>query len=221
VKPNQYESPNKRKNPGAVAVGSVIVTALLFLALPFTQLLDRSGPPRDLSELSRAAPPPPPPPPENEPPPPEPEEQQQKPELKDPPPPLTLAQLEVALNPGAGNAMGDFAFGGLDNVPSALDELLVFELRDLDVIPRAIYQSQPIYPYEMRQAGVAGRVEIMFIVDDTGVVRQPRITSSSHREFEQAAIDAVMQWRFEPGTKDGKKVNTRVRQLLTFAPQRR
>ena len=40
--------------------------------------------------------------------------------------------------------------------------------------------------------------------------------ASSHREFEQPSIDAVLQWKFEPGVKDGRAVKTRMMLPLKF-----
>ena len=68
----------------------------------------------------------------------------------------------------------------------------------------------------MKQAGISGSARVIFIVDENGRVRSPRIDSSTHREFEQPSIDAVLQWKFEPGMKDGRAVKTRMMLPLKF-----
>jgi protein TonB len=211
-----YKTADHKSRFSLTVAGGFVATALLFLALPFTQLLNavkNRGPGVEVTDYSM---PPPPPPPAEPPPPQEEEEDKDKPELDTKPPPLTLAQLEIAINPGDGGASGDFGFGTFSADFNALDELEVFELADLDKIPNPLHRVAPTYPYEMKQAGISGGTRIIFIVDENGRVRSPRIDSSTHREFEQASIDAVLQWRFEPGMKDGRAVRTRMMLPLKF-----
>ncbi len=97
--------------------------------------------------------------------------------------------------------------GGLTNI---------FNLADLDQRPEPRVRINPVYPFEMRRSGLRGEVLVEFIVDTQGNVRDPIIIRSSHPGFEQAAIDAVLKWKFRPGRKGGAPQNTRVRQPLTF-----
>ena len=39
---------------------------------------------------------------------------------------------------------------------------------------------------------------------------------STDPAFDQAAIDAVKQWKFEPGTRNGEKVQFKLRIPITF-----
>ncbi len=93
----------------------------------------------------------------------------------------------------------------------------VFNLADLDQKPEARVRTAPMYPFEMRRSGLKGEVVVEFIVDTQGNVRDPVIIRASHPGFEQAAIDAVLKWKFKPGKKAGAAQNTRVRQPLTFS----
>jgi len=211
-----YKTANHKTRISVTIAGAFVATAILFLALPFTQLLDAFKPGGDSVTTADVSIQPPPPPPAEPPPPEEEKEQEDKPELETKPPPLSLAQLEVALNPGDGGATGDFGFGTFTANFDALAELEIFELADLDKIPNPLHRASPNYPYEMKQAGISGWARVMFIVDETGRVRSPRITASSHREFEQPSLDAVLQWKFEPGMKDGRAVKTRMMLPLKF-----
>ena len=76
-------------------IGGFVATAILFLALPFTQLLNAINPGGNNSELADYSMPPPPPPPAEPPPPQDEEDKEDKPELDTKPPPLSLAQLEL------------------------------------------------------------------------------------------------------------------------------
>lgn len=92
----------------------------------------------------------------------------------------------------------------------------LFDIKDLDQVPQATYQPQPQYPYEMKRAGVSGKVDIGFICDSSGNVRDPYIIKSSSPEFEEPALQAIRKWRFRPGKKGGKAVNTKMKQPMSF-----
>jgi protein TonB len=92
----------------------------------------------------------------------------------------------------------------------------IFNLGDLDQIPQPTFQPPPQYPYEMKRAGINGTVTVGFIVDTTGAVRDAYVVSSSHSEFEAAALAAITKWRFRPGRRKGAPVNTRMQQPLSF-----
>lgn len=197
---------------------ALAVSTALFLAIPLSQWLDTERPARDRTLRADFALPPPPPPPPEPPPPPPPE-----PELEEPPPPreappLTLEQLDLALQVGiGGNLAGDFGFGGFDLAPS-LDQLDIFEIEQLDVAPRPLRQVAPIYPLEFARNRVPGLVRLVFLVDAHGAVESIAVESATHPEFAEAARDAVRQWRFRPGEKDGRPVRTRVRLPIPFNP---
>jgi len=92
----------------------------------------------------------------------------------------------------------------------------LFDLRSLDQAPVTQFQSQPTYPFEMRRAGIEGEVMVHFIVDTNGEVREAYAQSSTHRGFENAAVFAVSKWRFRPGQKAGRAVNTRMQIPIEF-----
>jgi protein TonB len=92
----------------------------------------------------------------------------------------------------------------------------LFDLSNLDQQPSPRFQAKPVYPFEMRRAGITGQVVVAFIVDSKGNVREAYSLKSSHREFEQAAVQAVSKWRFRPGQKGGRAVNTRMNVPIVF-----
>lgn len=96
----------------------------------------------------------------------------------------------------------------------------VFKIIDrglLDDQPVARYQAQPVYPFEMRRSAITGEVMVSFIVDSTGSVRDAYAIRSTQREFEAAAVQAVAKWKFRPGRKDGRAVNTRMQVPIVFS----
>ncbi len=92
----------------------------------------------------------------------------------------------------------------------------VFDLSKLDQQPVAKFQARPQYPFEMRRAGIAGEVTVDFIVDSHGDVQNAYAIKSSQREFEAAAVQAVSKWKFKPGRKGGRDVNTHMQVPIVF-----
>jgi protein TonB len=93
----------------------------------------------------------------------------------------------------------------------------LFDLKNLDQAPTPRFRSNPVYPFEMRRAGIEGEVVVGFIVDSSGNVREAYPMRSTHREFESAAVQAVSKWRFRPGKKGGRAVNTRMLVPIVFS----
>jgi periplasmic protein TonB len=92
----------------------------------------------------------------------------------------------------------------------------VFDISKLDQTPTPRYQARPQYPFEMRRAGIAGEVLVDFIVDMNGDVQNAYAAKSSQREFEAAAVQAVSKWKFKPGRKGGRNVNTHMQVPIVF-----
>lgn len=124
-----------------------------------------------------------------------------------PPPAPTLARSSGPIIPTIGRpgpGIGTGTGGGLQNL---------FDLASLDEDPVPRVRVNPVYPHEMSRSGLNGKVTVGFIVDSEGNVRDPYVISSSHREFEPAALRAAARWKFKPGRKNGANVNTRNVQL--------
>lgn len=108
---------------------------------------------------------------------------------------------------------------GIVNIPADRNQfkgIEVFDLSKLDQQPVARFQARPQYPFEMRRAGIAGEVVVDFIVDNNGDVQNAFSMRSSQREFENAAIQAVSKWKFKPGRKGGRNVNTHMQVPIVF-----
>jgi len=200
----------------SLALGLGLVFAI-FMLLPILQVITQP-PAKDLTirTVDVANVPPPPPPPMEEEQPPEPEEPPPPPPAVDTAP-LDLSQLELALNPGDGGlGGGDFAVN-LAGVAGNSEEVdAIFSLSDLDQKPRVVYQPAPIYPPELARKNMQGTVYILFIVDKTGRTRDLKVQKSTHPAFNNPALKAVKQWKFEPGKRKGKPVQFRMRVPITF-----
>jgi len=87
----------------------------------------------------------------------------------------------------------------------------------LDHAPRTRFQPAPIYPFESKRDGIKGEVHVEFIVDESGLVRDPRVITSSHRMFDEPTLRAVAKWRFEPGRRHGRVVAFKMAVPVVFS----
>jgi protein TonB len=138
----------------------------------------------------------------------------------------SLAAIQAALSNQLGDGMTlsdavDFSSSGRlsgKGKPGQLRDDLAdaFSLTDIDQKPRATFQPEGRYPSEMRGKKIEGQVTVIFVVDSSGKVVDPRVEKSNHVAFEKPALDAVRQWKFEPGLKAGQRVSCRMKVPIRF-----
>jgi TonB family protein len=80
------------------------------------------------------------------------------------------------------------------------------------------HYSAPKFPVSARERGISGWVEMEFVVKPDGSVSEVLITAAEPSGiFEQAAIDAVRKWRYQPVVREGAPVQQRARLRMKFA----
>jgi TonB family protein len=84
------------------------------------------------------------------------------------------------------------------------------------VPPKLVKREEPVYPEAMRRFRLEGRVQIDFDVDVAGKVLNPVISQSNNPAFDEPAIEALLESKFEPGKVDGKPAKMRLRQEIHF-----
>ncbi len=82
--------------------------------------------------------------------------------------------------------------------------------------PKRIYAARPVYPYQFKRESIEGWVRLVIIIDEKSIVIDARAPKATHRDFTKPAIRAVLEWKFEPGIKDGKPVKVRRVQPISF-----
>lgn len=92
----------------------------------------------------------------------------------------------------------------------------VVDLTKLDRVPRARVQPAPIYPCEPRQQGIESTVVVQFLVDEAGNVYDPIVLSATAPGFAEAVLRAVARWKFEPGTRNNRRVRFRMSVPVVF-----
>lgn len=92
-----------------------------------------------------------------------------------------------------------------------------WKLADLDAIPVPQKTVAPIYPVELAQQNVRGKVRAEFYIDETGHVRLPIVASSDHPELAGLVMQAIRQWEFAPPRRHGSPVLVFVSQDFDFS----
>ena len=72
--------------------------------------------------------------------------------------------------------------------------------------PRLLYQVEPEFSEEARKAKYQGIVVLSIEVDINGRARDIRVVRSLGLGLDEKAVEAVAQWRFQPGSVDGKPI---------------
>ncbi|MCJ7580847.1 MAG: energy transducer TonB [Candidatus Aminicenantes bacterium] len=69
--------------------------------------------------------------------------------------------------------------------------------------PKTIYQVDPVYPERARRARIEGIVMMRVKTDNEGNVNSITVLRSDSLILNQAAIDAVEQWKYQPSFRNG------------------
>jgi len=121
--------------------------------------------------------------------------------------------LNYSVGRGLGRFTGDLNFGQFDG--------------DGDLYP--VLRVSPAYPSSARLRRVTGWVDLEYTVLPDGTVIDPVVVDSeaarqtrrddfkvSQELFNEAALEAIVRWRFKPRIVDGRAVPVRVVQRINF-----
>jgi protein TonB len=81
--------------------------------------------------------------------------------------------------------------------------------------PEKIVNIIPVYPPLARKAGVKGIVILEAIIDAAGSVTSARVLRG-HTLLDQAALDAVQQWKFTPAMLNGEAIPVVITVTVNF-----
>ena len=82
--------------------------------------------------------------------------------------------------------------------------------------PVAIEKVEASYTEEARNAGINGIVILEVVIGSDGLVKKASVLKPLPFGLNQAAIDAVTQWKFKPGTLNGKPVDVIFNLVVIF-----
>jgi|SRR5580765_6840868 len=114
--------------------------------------------------------------------------------------PLTVrayAQESAAIAPSGSDA-GPFKVGG--NV----------------LPPKLISSVEPKYPRPLFRKPKPSMVLVGLVVATDGTPKEVHVLKSGGSMFDKSALEAVNQYRFEPGTRDGKPVQVQINVQVQF-----
>lgn len=83
-------------------------------------------------------------------------------------------------------------------------------------LPKVAREVRAIYPEAARRAGIEGQVVLRLRIGDAGQVIDARVVEAAGHGFDEAALAAIRQFKFQPGTLDGAAVATDITYTYTF-----
>ena len=108
-----------------------------------------------------------------------------------------------------------------DQITKARHGYRIARIDEIDSIPVPVHIEKPSFPAEMLKGEKAQRAVFEFFIDESGSVRIPTLRENESTEKIEEnllviAQDALMKWKFQVPTKNGKPVVVRVAQPITF-----
>jgi TonB family protein len=111
--------------------------------------------------------------------------------------------------------------GGMDANPSVSSHPMAGQLANPGVKPprrtafgvggdiqqsKLIYKVEPIYPAEAKAEGIEGTVVLQVTLNEEGLVSGIIATPGNYQMLEDAAIEAVRQWKYSPTLLNGEPI---------------
>ncbi len=113
------------------------------------------------------------------------------------------------LEAGNLNDLQDSLLGDTDDVVMTDDSV--------DAPPRPTYQAPVEYPRQARARGTQGYVVLSLLISAAGEIEKVQVLEAQPAGvFDQAAIEGVRNWRFEPAQYQGRNVKVWARQRVRF-----
>ncbi len=97
-----------------------------------------------------------------------------------------------------------------DSIPIPTDEFMI------TAMPKVLEEIRPLYPDSAKKKGIQGRVIFEIIIGPTGRVRQALLIQSLGDEFDKAAKDAIMKFKFRPAKMDKQSVAVKIKYAINF-----
>jgi len=82
--------------------------------------------------------------------------------------------------------------------------------------PVLLVKVEPSYPLVARRAGLSGRVTVRAVIAEDGRVESVEVFASTNPLFNEAAVDAVRQWRYRPALMGGRPVRVYLSVVVDF-----
>lgn len=113
---------------------------------------------------------------------------------------------------------GGFRWDSLISFPKKI------KISNAKVVPaKLIKRVEPVYPVDAAAQHISGTVRVSYVIGSDGAVYNAHAISgegvSQDPSLRKAAEDAVLQWRYQPATFEGKTVQVNGTVDITFSPK--
>lgn len=88
--------------------------------------------------------------------------------------------------------------------------------RDGVSAPRVLARREPKYTEEARKAKIEGKVVLELVVTAKGAPEEVRVVKGLGAGLDESAVESVRQWAFQPATRYGKPIRSRMRLEVGF-----
>lgn len=122
---------------------------------------------------------------------------------------------------GDPNSVGtDLDAIGLPPTPQEPVEQKIYTVGGDVRAPKVIRRAEPRFPPPLIRAGVSGTIKVQCIIDRHGRLRDAKIMFSTQPMLNQAVLDSLDDWRFEPASLNGNAVDAYFDLTVTFSLKR-
>jgi protein TonB len=137
-------------------------------------------------------------------------------------PNIAFPQIELPIRIGGTPLVLPKASGKPSGIPSSARGISGRSIgsfsQSSEVIP--LVRIQPRYPPRAARSRLAGTVVVQFKINPDGTVASPRVVKSEPPNvFDDAAIKAILRWKFKPKIVNGKAVSQYASQEFKFTPK--
>jgi periplasmic protein TonB len=131
--------------------------------------------------------------------------------------PEVLERIDAAElgGPSTGIGHGDNPFAGTSNKPVVREAPQGPIHVSTIAMSSPIYETKPVYPAIAKATGTQGTVVLQAIISKSGTIENLRVVSGPAL-LQQAALDAVKQWRYRPFLLNGEPVEVETTVNVVF-----
>ena len=130
--------------------------------------------------------------------------------------PVELQQLETTMEVGPGDFRAAFSLTDFSLSPSDMMGEFVFKLHELDSTPKILKRGRLRYPSTLLRRNLEGKVKLLVLIDERGVVKVQQVVSSTHPDFVEPSVRAAEESIYEPPLRNGEAVKVQFYLPLDF-----
>ena len=118
----------------------------------------------------------------------------------------SVLQWHLTKNLAGSSRQVSISFSLPDSVPAGAPAAAAAGVGNGVAAPVLLYKKEPEYTEEARKAKYQGSVLLSVEIDPSGTPTNIRVLRGLGLGLDEKAVEALQQWKFKPGTKDGNPV---------------